>query len=127
MKNFFLMAALVALALSTSLSRAEDTYQLDKPKEPANIMEKGKSTPMGRMQENMLRMHDQMHKIMDAKTPQEREQLMQEHSQMMEQSMRMMQGMMGSHGKMKGHGKMGGDAKDGNTKDGKMDGSMKGM
>ena len=35
------------------------------------------------MQEGMLKMHEQMHKIMDAKNPQEREQLLQAHREMM--------------------------------------------
>ena len=42
---------------------------------------------MGVMQESMLKMHEQMHKIMDAKNPQEREQLMQEHLHMLHQHM----------------------------------------
>jgi 2-oxo-4-hydroxy-4-carboxy--5-ureidoimidazoline (OHCU) decarboxylase len=57
------------------------------------------------MQESMLKMHEHMHKIMDAKNPQERERLMQQHSKMM-QDMHMMQG---------------------NAKGGKMDSDMKGM
>lgn len=62
---------------------------------------------MGTMQESMLRMHEQMHKIMQSRDGKEREKLMQEHAQMM-------QDMMGS-------GMMSGGAKDG-----KMDGGMKG-
>ena len=57
---------------------------------------------MGMMQENMLKMHEQMHKIMDAKDPQERERLTLEHRQIMRQNMQVMkdsgmmdQGMMG--------------------------------
>ena len=111
MKKYFLIAVLAALPFSASLSRADDAYQYDKNKElAANMTEKGKPMPMGKVQENMLRMHEQMHKIMDAKNPQEREQLMQEHSKMMQDNMRMMQGMMG-----------------GDAKGGKMDGGMKGM
>ncbi|MDP2027982.1 hypothetical protein [Sulfuriferula sp.] len=53
------------------------------------------------MQEGMLKMHEQMHKIMDAKNPQEREQLMQAHQEMMHQHMQA----------MKDGGMMGGDAK----------------
>lgn len=68
----------------------------------------------GKIQENMLRMHEQMHKIMDAKNPQEREQFLQEHSKMMQDDMHMMQGMMGGHGIM-----------DGDVKGGKMNGGMK--
>ncbi|MHB1247724.1 MAG: hypothetical protein ACYCZH_14895 [Sulfuriferula sp.] len=35
----------------------------------------------------MLKMHEQMHKIMDAKVPQMREQLMQTHREMLHQHM----------------------------------------
>ncbi len=56
---------------------------------------------MGMMQEGMLKMHEQMHKILDAKNPQEREQLMQAHREMMHQHMQT----------MKDGGMMGGDAK----------------
>ena len=56
---------------------------------------------MGVMQESMLTMHEQMHKIMDAKTPQERERLMQAHRHMMQQHMQA----------KKDGGMMGGDAK----------------
>ncbi len=117
MKTFFLIAVLAALPFSASLSRADDAYQYDKNKEPAVAMtEKDQQMQMGKMQENMLRMHEQMHKIMAAKNPRERERLMQEHAKMMQDSMHMMQGM------MDGRGMMGGD-----VKGGKMDGGMKGM
>ena len=90
-------------------------------KKPATAMtDNEKQMQMGKMQEAMLRMHEQMHKIMAAKNPQEREQFMQEHTKMMQDHMRMMQNMMG--GGMMGHGKMGGDAKCGKT-----DGGTKGM
>ena len=42
-----------------------------------------KGMPMGMMQDKMLKMHEQMHKIMQAKDPKERDKLMQEHIQMM--------------------------------------------
>lgn len=71
---------------------------------------------LGKMQESMLRLREQMHKIMDAKNPQEREQLMQEHLTMMQDNLRMMQDIKG------GRGMMGGDAKGG-----KMDGGVIGM
>ena len=48
---------------------------------------------MSEMQEGMLEMHAQMHKIMDAKNPQEREELVQTHQQMMQQHMHNMQAM----------------------------------
>lgn len=117
MKKFLLIAVLVTLPFSASLTSADDTYQSDRNKGPAaNMKEKGRQMPMAKMQENMLRMHEQMHKIMDSKNQQEREQLMQEHSKMMQDNMSMMQGMKG------GRGMMGGD-----DKGGRMDGGMKGM
>ena len=42
------------------------------------------------MQESMLKMHEHMHKIMDAKTPQERERFMQAHREIMHQHMQAM-------------------------------------
>lgn len=120
MKKALLIAVLATLPLSAPLAWAEEAHHSDKDKKPATTMtDKDKQMQMGKMQENMLRMHEQMHKIMDAKNPQERERLKQEHSKMMRDSMHMMKGMMG--GGMMGQGKMGGDAKGG-----KMDG-MKGM
>ena len=53
----------------------------------------GKPTAM--MQDNMLRMHEQMHKIMETKDPNERAQLMKEHQETMREHMKMM----GGHGK----------------------------
>lgn len=63
---------------------------------------------MGTMQESMLKMHEQMHKIMDAKNPQEREQLMQAHREMMHQHMQAMK-----EGEMMGQGMMGDGEKSG--------------
>lgn len=117
MKKSLLIALLATLPLSTSLAFADDAHHSDKDKKPATAMtDNEKQMQMGKMQEAMLRMHEQMHKIMDAKNPQEREQLMQEHSKMMQDHMRMM------GGGMMGHGKMDGDAKGGKMNDG-----MKGM
>ena len=55
---------------------------------------------MGVMQESMLKMHEQMHKIMDAKNPQEREELVQTHRALMRQHMQSMKdgGMMMGQG-----------------------------
>jgi hypothetical protein len=58
---------------------------------------------MGMMPERMLKMHEQMHKIMDAKNPQQRESLVQEHGHMLQQHM----------SSMKDGGMMGADAKSG--------------
>ncbi|MBI3345447.1 MAG: hypothetical protein HY028_11450 [Gammaproteobacteria bacterium] len=117
MNKSLLIAVLTTLPLSMPLAWADEAHRSDMEKTPSKAMtDQDKQIQMGKMQEHMLRMHEQMHKIMDAKNPQERERLMQEHSKMMQDGMHMKQGMMG------GHGMMGGDAKDG-----KMDGGMKGM
>ena len=106
MKKSFLIAALVTLPLSLSQAWAEETHHTDKDKKPAAAMtDKDKQMQMSKMQENMLKMHEQMHKIMDAKNPQERDQLMQAHAKMMQDGMQMMKTMMG------GHEMMGSDAK----------------
>ena len=118
MKKTLLIALLAALPLSTSLARADTAHHADKDTKSAMTMtDKDKQMEMDKMQENMLKMHAQMHKIMEAKDPQERERLMQENMKTMKDNMQMMQMM---HSKM-GQGKMGGDAKGG-----KMEG-MKGM
>lgn len=63
---------------------------------------------MGMMQETMLKMHEQMHKIMDAKNLQDRDRLKQEHREIMHQHMQAMK-----DGGMMGRGMMGGAAKSG--------------
>jgi hypothetical protein len=115
MKKSLFIPVLAALSLSSPLAWADEIHHADKDMKPSTTMAgKDKPMQMGKMQENMLLMHEKMHKIMDAKNPQERERLMQEHSNMMQDNMRMMQG-------MKGQGMMGSDAKGG-----KMDGGMQG-
>lgn len=111
MKKSILIAVLATLPFSTPLAWAEEAHHSDQDKKPATAMTgKDKQMQMGMMQEKMLRMHEQMHKIMQSKDAKERERLMQEHSKMMQDYMPMMQGMMGS-----------------DAKGGKMDGGMKGM
>ena len=138
MKKSFLIAVLATLPLSMPLAWADDAHHPAPDKKPATAMEGGsagnagsssrptatpdkdKQMQMGKMQENMLRMHEQMHKIMQSKDIKEREKLMQEHAKMMQDNMRMMHSMKG--GGMMEHGTMGG-----NSKGGKMDGGMKGQ
>jgi len=104
MKKSFLIAVLATLSLSTPLAFADEGHPAGKDKKAGMTMtDKDKQMQMGKMQANMLRMHEQMHKIMDAKNPEERERLMQEHAKMMQESMHMMQGMMSAKcGAMKG-------------------------
>ena len=118
MKKSLLIALLAVLPLSAPLARADTAHHADKDTKSAMTMtDKDKQMQMSKMQENMLKMHAQMHKIMDTKDTKERERLMQENMQTMQDNMQMMQMM---HSKM-GQGKMGSDAKGG-----KMEG-MKGM
>ena len=99
MKKSLRITVLTTLPLFTPLAWADDAHHSDKDKKPATAMtDKGKQVQMGKMQGNMMQMHEQMHKIMDMKHPQERERLMQQHSKMM-QDMSMMQGMMGGDAK----------------------------
>lgn len=67
---------------------------------------------MEQKQQHMLRMHEQMHKIMQAKDAQERDRLMQEHRQMMREHMQSMHGNKG----MMDHGQMGTRKMDGGVK-----------
>lgn len=120
MKKSLLIAVLAILPLSAPLAWAEDPRSAQDKKSAAPLSDKDKQTHMRKMQEDALRMHEQMHKIMQAKDANERERLMQEHSKMMQDHMSMMRSMKG--GGMKGPGRMGDDAKGG----GKMDG-MRGM
>lgn len=104
MKALFIIATLTTLPLSLSQAWAEELQLSDMSNKPAaTSMDKDKHS--GMTQEKMLLMHEQMHKIIDAKNPQEREQLMQAHA-------KMMRDMKGSHENM------GGD-----TKGSKTDGS----
>jgi len=103
MKKLLLIAVLATLPLSLPLAWADEAHHSDKDKKPVAAMtDKDKQMQMGKMQEHMLQMHEKMHKIMDAKNPQEREKLMQEHAKMMQDNMRMMHGMGAKGGKMDG-------------------------
>lgn len=108
MNKLLFIAVLTTLPLSMPFAWAEDAHHSGMDKSPASTMtDKDKQMQMGKMQEHMFRMHEQMHKIMDAKNPQERERLMQEHSKMMQH------GMSGEQDTITGHEMMGGDAQDG--------------
>lgn len=91
-----LLTAGLAFALPAYADKDGATGAIGIGEKPATAMtDKEKQMQMDKMQEAMVRMHEQMHKIMDAKNPQEREQLMREHKKMMQDHMHMMQGMMG--------------------------------
>ena len=107
--------ALLGFALTAPVAFSDDAHHPDQkgatPKAaPMNAkapVAKDAGMPMGMMQDNMLKMHEQMHKVMQAKDPKERDRLKQKHMQMMQEQMKMMgNGMMGP-------GMMGGDGKAG--------------
>ena len=101
MKTSILVAVAVAAVLSAPGAYADDAHHPDKKGAPAKDAKvpMAKGMPMGMMQDKMLKMHEQMHKIMQAKDPKERDKLMQEHMQMMQEHMKMMGGMMGGDAK----------------------------
>ena len=121
MKKSMLLATLVTLALTAPVLPADEAHHPDQKGAPAKAAPKDAKAPaakdggmpMGMMQDNMLKMHEQMHKIMQAKDPKERERLKQEHMKMMQEHMKSMHGMMGNG--MMGSGMMGGDGKGGMT------------
>lgn len=99
-KNKSVLVLLAALSLTTIAAPAEEAHHQDRPGAATGAATPGKEKNMATMQEQMLNMHAQMHKIMDAKSPQEREKLMQEHSAMMHKHMEAMRGGMMSGGGM---------------------------
>src|SRR5688572_27554674 len=96
----------VTLALCASPAMAAEEHHPDQKSAPA----KDAGMQMRMMQDNMLKMHEQMHKIMQARDPKERDQLMQEHRKLMQEHMQMMGG---GKGGMMGPGMMGGDGQGG--------------
>jgi hypothetical protein len=103
--NKLILATTVSLLCFAPIGWAADEHH--PPGAPATD-----AKSMRMMQEHMLKMHAQMHKIMEAKDPAERERLMQEHQ-------KMMQDVMHDH-MMQMHGGMGGGMGPGMGGDGKM-------
>src|SRR5262245_27435848 len=85
-----ILTAIVPLAL-TACAALDDDKQVHHEK-GAPAMNTGQQMAM--MQNNMLSMHEQMHRIMEAKDPAERARLMRERQETMQQLMKMM----GTHG-----------------------------
>lgn len=99
MKNFsqWAAAALLGLIVSTAASFAVAADKAMDPKSPnADGMGAMSMNPeqMQQMQQSMIKMHDLMHKIQKAKTPQERERLQRQHMHMMRSQMQTMMPMM---------------------------------
>ena len=90
------------------------TSALSADKEPKSMSGAMAMNPqqMQQMQQSMLKMHDLMHQIQAAKTPEERQKLKQQHLQMMQAHTQMMMPMMmqgmGGQGGMMGGGTMNG-------------------
>jgi hypothetical protein len=104
-KLIWVAAVSLSLSLATSSAPAADEHHPDQKISPI----KGASMPMEKMQDNMLKMHEKMHQIMQSKDPAERKQLMKEHKDMMQENMKMMHE---GKGGMMGSGMMGNDGKD---------------
>lgn len=117
MKKSLFIAVLAILPLSTTTAWAADVHHANTDSKSAVAMtDKDKQLHTAKMQDNMLRMHEQMHKITESKTPADRELHMQEHARIMSDNMSMMHGMMGCDGKsgaMDGGMKMDGEMKKG--------------
>jgi len=99
MRKQSLMVLAVSLTLAAGVAMAaEEHHPAQKGAAPASgAGMDGKQMSM--MQDHMLKMHEQMHKIMQAKDAAERERLKQEHMKMMQEHMKAMHGpggMMGS-------------------------------
>ena len=88
--NRLILMAVVAVAPAACAAPGGEKHAHDEKGAPAGDA----GTPMATMQDNMLRMHAQMHKIMDARDPAERARLMREHQELMRDHMKMM----GGHG-----------------------------
>lgn len=98
-KTLGAIATVAALSLLAPVAWAD--HHMGPGAKPGMAMsDKDKQMNMEKMQENMLRMHEQMHKIQDAKTPKDRERHMKEMQGIMQSmhSMKEAQGGMGGMG-----------------------------
>jgi hypothetical protein len=89
--NQLILAAIASIALAACAAPGGEKHVHDEKDAPAG--DTGKR--MASMQDNMLGMHEQMHRIMDARNPAERARLMKEHQELMRDHMKMM----GGHGR----------------------------
>lgn len=88
MRNKLISMAIVSVAFTACTTLEGEKHAQHERGAPAGDTGHG----MARMQNNMLAMHAQMHKIMDAKDPTERARLMKEHQELMREHMKMMGG-----------------------------------
>lgn len=93
MKKILLIGLMSTAPLFAPFVGAEDRQPATEKKGAMVMTDKEKQAQMAKMQANMLQMHEQMHKIMQATDPKEREKLTQEHLKMMQENTHMMRGM----------------------------------
>lgn len=87
MKKTLLLAMIpLAVAGCATAGDADHAHAGGKPARDAGMQ-------MSMMQDNMLVMHEQMHRIIETSDPAERARLRKEHQESMQQHMRMMRGM----------------------------------
>lgn len=96
MKKFMSIAVLAMAFTPLGITAGENTASGHAHLAAAPLSDDPAAMDTGKMQEKMLRMHEQMHKIMRTKEGVERERLIQEHRMMIEENMRMMHGMLGT-------------------------------
>ena len=82
-------------ALISAPACADDTHHPDEPQTAAPAATAPDARHLRQMQDSMIRMHELMHKIQQARDPKEREALMQQHRQSMREHMGAMRAMRG--------------------------------
>jgi len=133
MKKWVAMGFLGCLvAVSSGVLAQEKTdghaghHPADAAAAPATATQEAAAMSQQRMQDNMKKMHGLMEKTHAAKSPEEKQRLLEQHHGAMHEQMKMMNGMKGGDGKMPMMGGKGGPGGKGGMgeKGGMMDGEM---
>lgn len=103
-KTLGVIASLAALSAVATPASA-DHHMAPGAKPGMAMSEKDKQMNMENMQKNMLGMHEQMHKIQDAKSPADRERHMKDMQALMQKMHSMKEGHGGTHGHTMDHPK----------------------
>lgn len=85
-----LLGFLSALTFAHEKQKAHTQHHAEGQKTPATMGGMDMDKSMQEMQDGMLKMHDLMNRILQAKDPQEIQRLKQEHLQLMKEHMQMM-------------------------------------
>ena len=103
---------LVALSVAALVGACASPGSVNAPPPPSTVADASTAAPMTPMEPRMKAMQEMHQKMMNAKTPEERNALMADHMKAMQGGMSMMKGMgaMDGKGSMEGMGAMG-DAK----------------